>query len=384
MKTLKDYHIAWLLPSVASGAHWQPILSGFLKAFPNTVFYTTSVWKEFDIDAPYSKSVIIVGELKSIPWMQKASRDGYNHGLMYLPLNIIGYLWSRKPNIVISNAFSIWSILAIFLKPFLKYKVIILYEGSTPGSDFKDSSIRSKVRKFIAQNTNVFIANTKAAKNYLDEFLDVKPDKILLGPYLLPDKTLMIKNQQDTFDSTNLVRPIFLFVGQIIKRKGIFDLLRACDYLNTQGHHKYSLLIIGEGSEREQLQKIIFEKNLSEQIYLLGQKSYDQLGIYFQKADVFIFPSFEDTWGMAPVEAMAFDKPVICSKFAGSSELICDGKNGYLIDPRNPEEIASTMRAFITDQNLALAMQINTREKFINYTIDASIKIFSEAVSLVN
>lgn len=377
----KAVRIAWLLPAIRAGAHWQPILSGFLDVFKDTVFYTTSVWKEFDQQAPYAGAVRQVGAMKSI--FQDKSGSGYHHGFLVLPLNIIFRLAEFKPGIVIANAFSLWSLIAVIFKPMFKWRIIILYEGSTPSSDFRDSKSRLLSRKFISRHSDVFIANTKCAKQYLCEFLEVDPEKVVLGPYLLPDRTLMDdQSEKVDFDFSRLARPIFLYVGQIINRKGLFNLIEACSHLKAKGICDYTLLVVGEGEDRVRFQEDIHTKRLSNQIHWLGRVSYDQLGTYYQESDVFIFPTFEDTWGMVPLEAMAFGMPVICSKHAGSSELVIDAENGYIIESKSPEDIANKMSYFIGNQELSQEMGQRAEKLMARYTIDASIKVFSKAISM--
>jgi glycosyltransferase involved in cell wall biosynthesis len=380
-KKLEDLRIAWLMPSAEAGAHWQPIWSNFLKIFQNTIFYTTRVWAEFDREAPYASAVYQVGNFNSFLVDRKGI--GYQHGFLNLPFNIVLYLAKFKPHVIIANAFSIWSLLAIFLKPLFDWKIIILYEGSTPSSDFRDSKIRSITRQFIANHSDTFVANTKSAKDYLSQFLKIDEKKIVLGPYLLPDRNAMTqKRQAIDFDFSSLKRPTFLFVGQIINRKGVYELLEACSILKEKGCYDYTVLMIGEGSERDRLEELTHTKQLADQVILLGRKSYSELGSYFQKSDVFVFPTFEDTWGMVPLEAMIFEKPILCSKYAGASELMIEGGNGYLIDPKSPEEIADRMHRLITHQSLIDEMGKKSKEIIEEHTIDSAMQVFSKAISM--
>lgn len=379
-KKLENLRIAWLMPSAEAGAHWQPIWSDFLKIFQNTVFYTTRVWAEFDREAPYASAVFQVGDINSILIDRKGT--GYQHGFLSLPFNIILYLAQFRPHAIIANAFSMWSLLAIIFKPLFNWKIIILYEGSTPSSDFKDSKLRSVTRQFIANHSDAFIANTKSAKEYLSQFLKVDEEKIVSGPYLLPDRSAMTqKHQELDFDFSSLEHPIFLFVGQIVNRKGVYELLEACAILKEKGCSDYTLLMIGEGSERDRLEELTRAKHLTEQVIWLGRKNYAQLGTYFQKSDVFVFPTFEDTWGMVSLEAMVFEKPVLCSKYAGTSELMVEGVNGYLIDPKIPEEIAEKMHFFITNKNLIDEMGKKSKEIIDGYTLDSAMQVFVEAIA---
>lgn len=380
IKDFGELRVAWLMPSAKAGAHWLPIWTTFLEHFKDTVFFTTQVWEEFDSESSYAKAVCQLGDIKSI-WVNKKGL-GYHHGFLKLPFNIILYLARFRPKIIISNAFSMWSLIAILLKPLFAWKVIILYEGSTPNSDFKNSKLRLGARRFISKNSDAFIANTKSAKKYLIDFIGIDKDQIVNGPYLLPDKSLMLsKVQQEKVDFSKMKRPIFLSVGQVIDRKGIFELIEACSHLNSKGFLDYTLIIVGDGSESVRLDNQIEKRKLAEQVVCVGRVDYGQLGYYFQESDVFVFPTYEDTWGMSCLEAMAYGKPVLCSQHAGCSELVEDGINGYIIDPYQPIHMANKMYSLV-DTCLVKKMGECSAEIIGSYVSAGSVSIFNKAIEI--
>jgi glycosyltransferase involved in cell wall biosynthesis len=110
----------------------------------------------------------------------------------------------------------------------------------------------------------------------------------------------------------------------------------------------------------------------------LGWVDYHQLGVYFRRADVFVFPSLEDIWGMVAPEAMAFGKPVLCSKWAGSSELITHGKSGFICDPHSPTEMANMMRQLIESPELISTMGTAAQETIAQHTPEAVAQFLAE------
>jgi glycosyltransferase involved in cell wall biosynthesis len=378
---IEELKVAWLLPSVKAGAHWQPVLTRFLGNFKRTIFFTTDVWKEFDYGASYAKAFCQLGNLKTV--LVNKESIGYNHGLLVLPFSIISHLSRFRPHIIIANAFSVWTLIAVFMKPLFRWKVIILYEGSTPNSDFQNSRVRSVIRKLISHSASLFVANTISAKHYLCTALGVPEEQVLSGHYLLPDVALLSTTvHQSELDLSVLKKPIFLYVGQIVARKGIFQLLEACSSLKAKGLNDYSLLIIGDGIEKERFEAEVHQRQLQDQIICLGRVDYGGLGTYFKVSDVFMFPTCEDTWGMAALEALAFGKPVICSKHSGASELIIHGENGYLIEPKLPENIASSMEKLISNPSLVHQMTIRTAATRNHLNADNAIDTLAEAIQL--
>lgn len=104
----------------------------------------------------------------------------------------------------------------------------------------------------------------------------------------------------------------------------------------------------------------------------IGWVDYGLIGSYFQNADVFVLPTLEDTWGMVILESMVFGKPVLCSRLAGAAEMIVDGVNGYLFNPKEPEEIAKLMRGFIDNPGLIPSMGKESQRLISQYTPESA------------
>ncbi|NJN86707.1 MAG: glycosyltransferase, partial [Leptolyngbyaceae cyanobacterium SL_7_1] len=134
--------------------------------------------------------------------------------------------------------------------------------------------------------------------------LGVPDAKIFARPYQVPDITALL-NQSDRALPKPAHHPVFLYIGQLIPRKGLQQLLEGCRLLKEQGSPPYTLWVIGDGAQRQELQAFTQQHHLEEVVHWLGWVEYSQLGAYLQKADVFVFPTLEDIWGMVLLEAMA-------------------------------------------------------------------------------
>ena len=85
---------------------------------------------------------------------------------------------------------------------------------------------------------------------------------------------------------------------------------------------------------------------------------------YFSSADIFVFPTLYEPFGLVILEAMASGLPVVTSKLAGAAELIENGKDGLLLDdPKNPKEIAEKVNYLIENERIRRAMGRNARKK---------------------
>ncbi|AFZ08582.1 glycosyl transferase group 1 [Oscillatoria nigro-viridis PCC 7112] len=377
-----ELRIAWLVPEVELGAYWQPVLREFTKIFKNTVFYTGRVWSGFDPTLPGASAIQLVGETKFVE--TEKIETGYDRGFIVVSPSIIGYLLKFRPHVVFPQAFSLWTVIVAFLKPLLRWKIAIIYDGSSPNTDFRDSSFRTFVRRILVRFADAFVANSNAGKKYLMEVLNVPEDKIFTRTYLVPDAGALLKRLDQTQPpNLQLKRPIFLYVGRITARKGIKTLLEACAILKNQGYVDYSLLIVGKGDQREELETFIKLYDFEEQVTWAGWVEYGNLGAYFQQADIFVFPTFEDVWGMVVPEAMVLGKPVLCSKGAASCELIMSGENGYIFDPSSAQELAEKMQIFIDHPDLIESMGQRSRQIISQKTPETAAKAYVEVTSFL-
>lgn len=379
---MENLRIAWLIPSVELGAYWQPVLREFTKVFKNTIFYTGQVWPGFDPAAPGCTAIQLVGETTFVETTKVGT--GYDRGFIVVSPKIVGRLFDFKPQVVFPQAFSLWTVFAVLLKPLFRWRLAIIYDGSSPNTDFRDSSFRTLARRFLARSADAFVSNSHAGAKYLAEALKVPEDKIFIKTYLVPDAEALRKRlAESAAPLQQLKRPIFLYVGRIEQRKGLKMLLQACAILKAQGYSNYTLSIVGKGPQREELEAFVKEQNLEEQVSWEGWVEYGRLGAYFQQADVFVFPTFEDVWGMVVPEAMVFGKPILCSSGAASCELIAEGENGYIFDPRNPEQLAEQMRRFLDNPDLTPSMGERSRQIIAKTTPETAAQGFVEVTSFL-
>ncbi|MGK7922758.1 MAG: glycosyltransferase [Trichodesmium sp.] len=386
MKELENIRVAWLLPSL-DASYWQPVLKEFTELYPQTIVYTGK-WSGFIPGFENSFKVELVGKTKIIE-IAEPSQISYTPNVTYVSPTIVNYLLKFRPKVIFTIGFSIWTILILLFKPWGKWRVIIAYEGSSPKVDYRDSKIRTVIRRILINFVDAFITNNQRGKSYLTEFLGVQSSSVFARPYEVPDtKALLIKQKnyeanQLELSNLELSYPVFLFIGQIIPRKGINLLLEACSILQKKNYDNYSLLIIGEGSQRVELELFTKNKNLSDNVHWIGQVKYDNLGTYLGMADVFILPTLEDTWGMVVLEAMALGKPVLCSKWAGASEMVLDGENGYIFDSHYPQELAELMIRFIHSPELTKSMGEKSQELIYQHTPEIAANFLSEVISFV-
>ena len=156
-----------------------------------------------------------------------------------------------------------------------------------------------------------------------------------------------------------------LFVGSVIKRKGIDILLQAVQELNLENSE---LTIIGATDHNDILSK--YNPNLFTHIPFL---SHTELVEHFHKAHVFILPSYLDSWGMVVNEAMACGTPVIISDNVGSKDLVSEQnlvpeQNGFVIPYGDVEALQDKILYCYHNRNALFAMGQNASDSVKNFT----------------
>lgn len=376
---MNNPRIAWLLTSAFY--YWHPMLNHLAQLFPQMTAFAGK-WRGYAPGFEDSFAFEVVGERKVVP-MIKAS-TGYGSSFTYLSLNIVSRLLRFKPHVIFSNSFGMWTILALLFKPVGKWRVVIAYEGSSPSVDYCNSPARLSVRRAMVQAADACITNSRAGKSYLINVLKAAEKKVFAKPYEVPSlKSLSKPCVAMEPGALQLQRPVFVFVGSVIPRKGLHLLLEACVLLHQQGYRDYTLLVVGDGPQRQELEEFCQRHALTNCVQWAGRVDYGCLGAYFRQADVFILPTLEDTWGVVVLEAMALGKPVLCSQSAGAAEMVIDGENGYCFEPNDVKGLVEIMSQFIRNPSLADSMGHKSQELMAQHSPEAAAQFLAEVTAFV-
>lgn len=119
-------------------------------------------------------------------------------------------------------------------------------------------------------------------------------------------------------------------------------------------------VLAGDGPQHQNILKSIQEKSLGAHVLLLGLRR--DIPNVLKSIDLFVLPTLEEALGTAFVEAMAMKKPVIGTRVGGVPEVIDDGGNGLLVDPRDPAGLADAIVRLLRSPDLAAAMGERGRE----------------------
>ena len=144
---------------------------------------------------------------------------------------------------------------------------------------------------------------------------------------------------------------IVVSVARLVPVKGLDYLIKAVSLL-LQTDNKINLLIIGDGSQRAELEELISELKLDNRVRLMGTIPHEQIAGFLNQADVFVLPSLSEGLGIAIIEAMACGIPVIGTNVDGIPDIIKDNDNGVLVPPGDAEALAGAIDKLLQDEEL--------------------------------
>ncbi len=207
------------------------------------------------------------------------------------------------------------------------------------------------VSQFTADKTNEVFDLTK-------EF-EIIPNSIDLASF---ERDLTIDEVPNT---------VFYF-GSLIRKKGLLELPHIFNEL-VKLNPAAQLVLVGKDvsdimsgspSTWEMMQKQFSEEAIK-QVKYLGSVAYAEIQKYINQASVCVFPSFAEALPVSWIEAMAMQKAIVASDVGWAKEVIDDGVNGFLVNPKNHEEYASKMNILLTNPKLREEFGMAAREKVI-------------------
>jgi glycosyltransferase involved in cell wall biosynthesis len=272
----------------------------------------------------------------------------------------------------------------------LKNKPFILWREDW---DWNVNSLKRRLVKVLAgffggHADAVLVPGTKHGEFFSK--LGISTEKIFIMPnvsnitlkdedYLNKDKIVQERDLKD--------KKVVLFVGRLIDLKGVQYLLPAFAKLR-QKMDNVVLFILGNGECRDELENLSRDLKIEKWVHFMGNIDNDLLGAYYILSNVFVLPSittyYADACPLVVNEAMYFGKPVVTSDAVGTTFMIKDGINGYVVEEQNSEALFKAMYKILSDDALEKKMG-DASKKIIErgFTYQNMIEGFNQAVEYI-
>jgi glycosyltransferase involved in cell wall biosynthesis len=255
-----------------------------------------------------------------------------------------GFLWHLlrfQPDAVITNEMGLRSVIALLYGSVFR-KPVWIWWGGTLHSERNVGPLRKILRKVISKWADRWISYGQTSTEYL-EHLGVERNRILQSQNAIDEEQF----QTDAEPAWKIQpRPVVLCTGQLIERKGITLLLDSAAKVQHLGYD-FSLLLVGSGREKEALQRRVEDLGLKNVEFRPAQTPEKMPSVY-RSADLMVFPTLEDVWGLVANEAVLSGIPVLCSKYAGCAPELFPPEN--IFSPDDQSEFARKLLLAVSGQ----------------------------------
>ena len=152
-----------------------------------------------------------------------------------------------------------------------------------------------------------------------------------------------------------------LFVGRVVRQKGLSYLLDALATMKTQEATDWRLKIVGDGPMRPHLEAQATQRGITELVEFTGWLPFEQIPVEMRSADLFVLPSIVEGMPLVLLQAMACGLPVVATKVPGSVDLVQPGRNGLLVPAKNPPALVEALTSLLTDESSRIEMGKHSR-----------------------
>ena len=160
-------------------------------------------------------------------------------------------------------------------------------------------------------------------------------------------------------------------VGRLEPVKGPEFLIEASKYIILKHPDTY-FIFAGDGHLKKNLEKKASELGIKKNIIFLGWR--DDVAKIISIYDIFVLPSLNEGMGRVLVEAMALKKPIVASDIGGIPDLVAHGKNGFLVPPKDPKELANYIQILLEDGERREKMGIAGKEMAENFSKEKMVE----------
>lgn len=283
-----------------------------------------------------------------------------------------------------SSAFrSFWekAIWCLVSRPLASKVFLVMVDGNFPKFYSRLTSKRKYFAKLLLRGLTVVAQSDKWKEYFQSIFPDSNVDVITGGvdtDYFSPTSPYSNGGSQSATISV-------LYVGWIIKEKGVFDILDACELLLDEGFSNFAVDLVGPiYCDKHELEQSIEERKLSNFVKLCGPiHSRDDLRQKYLSSDVFLFPSHFEGFPMALLEAIACGLPAIGTSVGGIPDILDSGNCGLLIEPQSAKDITSALKTLLSNHELRRELGFKARERAVEYfSLSASINSYLKLLGI--
>lgn len=293
----------------------------------------------------------------------------FTRRILMFPFNCSG-----KSTVHINSSFDKKAIVRDFFFIFtvflLRKKLVIQYHGGIPESLPKWLRSFCRFTLKLCRKNDLVLCLTEAQQDFLN--LNSKLNVLRMKNYVqLPVLQPVLERRS---------KVIFLYMGRMIKEKGIFKILESVKQLKEDGYSDVEVRFCGSGQDLNTFLKQIETDDLSNNIFYLGTVYGDQKEEVFKQADLFLYPTvYPEGLPYSILEAMSFGLPVISTDVGSITSVVHQNQTGVVVANSDTIELVYAMKRLAFDNVLRQQLGSNARQLIVDsYSIEAMSKVFGQ------
>jgi len=298
--------------------------------------------KDLDIETP-----------RSVAFRHRVSGDAGSGATRvvtrHLPLGLFGALCRFRPDVVIGGELGLRTLVALAYAR-LMGRPLVIWSYHARAAAARASRLQRAWRRWLLARADAVVGMGVQAREVL-EALGAPPDRLFDAPNAHDRDTWerALARIDPAHHATTLRiglgcrSRVALVVGRLVPSKGIGPLLDAWEALPHALRDAWTLLFVGSGPCEAEIDRVR-ARHEPGAIVRLPAVQPEEVVDFYAAADLLVFPTLWEPWGLVVNEAFACGLPVLCSRLAGcADDLIEDGRNGWLFDPTRPDDFARAL-----------------------------------------
>jgi glycosyltransferase involved in cell wall biosynthesis len=284
----------------------------------------------------------------------KTFHFGNNEKTFFTYKGLLKIVKEFHPDKIIIIGFSIGTV-KLWLRSFFKKTPYIIWSGSILNSGRYNSLFRKIERKMLMSRASGFIAYGNKAKQYLVAN-GVDANKVAVGINTVDTSFFVEETRKLRSKLSHDRKKHLLYLGYLTPGKQVIKLLETIQML-TEIRTDFILDIVGDGSEKLNLEKFIDENLLEQYVIFHGFKEKGEIPDFFAKTTCLLFPTSDDVWGLVLNEAMASGVPCLSTDKAGATnDLVIENETGFVVDFDHKEEVINKINFLLDNPEKAKLM----------------------------
>ncbi len=235
----------------------------------------------------------------------------------------------------------------------------------------REPEVRIKSEKEIIKDCHRIIAPTGREKDYLINYYNASPETISIIPCGVNLDIFRIIEKEIARNSLGFNgEGIILFVGRIVPIKGIDKLLMALNHL--ENIERLRLLVIGGDKncqdEVDRLRRLSKNLKIESSVTFLGLVEQEKLPYFYSAADICVFPSHYESFGLVALESLACGTPVVATDVGGIRSVVRDGETGYIVLDNVPQLLAEKITLALSTPRAKTDASCSIRESVFKFS----------------